>query len=105
VSAPGGFTVIVMPEFDYLYDGTGGGYHGALDFLVNVSHALNARWTIYTEVFTTQSWQAREKPIYTQDDALTYALTPILQLDFGANFSLNGVAPRVQLYAGRSQRF
>jgi hypothetical protein len=70
-----------------------------------VSHALNARRTIYTEAFTTQSWQAREKPIYTLDDALTYALTPNLQLDFGGNFGLNGVAPRVQLYAGLSQRF
>jgi hypothetical protein len=39
------------------------------------------------------------------DDALTYALTPNLQLDFGGNFGLNGAAPRAQLYVGLSQRF
>ncbi|MGD0503006.1 MAG: transporter [Steroidobacteraceae bacterium] len=105
VNAPGGFTVIVMPEFDYLKDATDSGYHGALDFLVNVSHPLDARWTLYTEVFTTQSWRAREQPIYTLDAALTYALKPNMQLDFGGNIGLNGAAPRVQLYGGLSQRF
>jgi hypothetical protein len=59
----------------------------------------------YSEVFTTQSFQTREKPIYTLDEALTYALSPKLQLDCGANFSLNDVAPRAQLYTGLSQRF
>jgi hypothetical protein len=104
-SAPGGFTVIVMPEGDYLKDTADSGYHGAFDFLINVSHPLDKRWTFYTELFTAQSFQAREKPIYTLDEALTYALTPNLQLDFGGNFSLNAVAPRAQLFTGLSQRF
>jgi hypothetical protein len=105
ISAPGGFTVIVMPEGDYLKNSADSGYHGALDFLINVSHPLDKSWTFYTEVFTTQSFQAREKPIYTLDEALTYALTPNWQLDFGGNLSLNDVAPRAQLYLGLSQRF
>jgi hypothetical protein len=104
-SAPGGFTVIVMPEGDYLKDTADSGYHTAFDFLINVSHALDKRWTFYTEAFTTQSFQARDKPFYTLDEALTCALTANLQLDFGGDFSLNGVAPRAQLYAGLSQRF
>ena len=104
-SAPRGFTVIVMPEGDYLKDTADSGYHTALDFLINVSHSLDKRWTFYTEAFTTQSFQARDKPFYTLDEALTCALTPNLQLDFGGNFSLNGVAPRAQLYTGLSQRF
>jgi hypothetical protein len=104
-SAPGDFTVIVMPEGDYLKDTADSGYHTALDFLVNVSHVLDKRWTFYTEAFTTQSFQARAKPIYTLDEALTCALTANLQLDFGGNFSLNDAAPRVQLYMGLSQRF
>ena len=43
--------------------------------------------------------------VYTLDEALTYALSPNLQLDLGGNFSLNGVVPRTQLYMGLSQRF
>jgi hypothetical protein len=104
-SAPGGFTVIVMPEGDYLKDTAVSGFHLAFDFLINVSHPLDKRWTFYTEVFTSQSFQAREKPIYTLDEALTYALSPNMQLDFGGNFCLNGVTPRAQLYTGLSQRF
>ncbi|HXW64259.1 MAG TPA: transporter [Burkholderiaceae bacterium] len=105
LAAPNGFTIIVMPEGDYLKDATGGGYHGAFDFLVNVSHPINDRWTAYTEVFTTQSFQTSEKPVYTLDGALTCALAANLQLDFGGNLSLNGIGPRLQLYVGLSQRF
>jgi len=105
IAAPGGFTLIVMPEGDYLKDSAGSGYHGAFDFLINVSHALDKRWTFYSELFTTQSFEAEDKPVYTLDEALTCALTANLQLDFGDNFSLNGVAPRAQLYTRLSQGF
>jgi hypothetical protein len=105
ISAPGGFTVVVMPQFDDLKNTTGGGYHGAFDFLVNVSHPLDKKWTLYTEVFTTQSFQSHDRPIYTFDSALTYLLTPTIQLDFGSNISLNDVAPQTQVYTGISQRF
>jgi hypothetical protein len=104
-SAPDSFTVIVMPEGDYLKDIADSGYHGAVDFLVNVSHPLNQRWTWYSEAFTSHSFQAQDRPLYTLDGALTCALKPNVQLDFGGNFSLNDVGPRAQLYAGLSQRF
>ena len=105
ISGPGGFGVTVMAEGDDLKDAVGGGYHGAFDFLVNVNHPLDKRWTVYTEIFTTQSFQRGDKPIYTADEALTYAITPNLQLDFGTNISLNDVSPRAQVYTGLSQRF
>lgn len=105
ISAPAGFTVIVMPEADVLENADGSGHHGALDFLVNLSHALNARWTAYGELYASRAWQASERPVYTLDSALTFAITPTLQWDFGGNFSLNGVAPRIQVYSGLSQRF
>lgn len=105
LSMPHDFTVIVMPEGDYLKDDAGPGYHLAFDFLVNVSHALDKRWTVYTEVFTRQSFESQDRPIYTFDAALTYALTPNRQLDFGGNFGLTDAAPRAQLYMGLSQRF
>src|ERR1035441_8067099 len=77
--APGGFTVIVMPEGDYLKNAADSGYHAALDFLINVSHPLDKRWIFYTEAFTTQSFHAGDRPIYTLDEEFTYALTPNLQ--------------------------
>jgi len=94
-----------MPEADYLKSAAQSGYHVAFDFLVNVSHPLDKRWTAYAEVFTTQSLQAHDPPIYTFDAALTYAVTPNWQVDYGGNWSLTGIGPRTQLYAGLSQRF
>lgn len=104
-SVPGGFTVIVTPEGDFLKNAVGSAYHAAFDFLVNVSHPLDKRWTIYTEIFTSQYFESQDSPVYTLDEAVTYTLTPNLQLDFGGNFGLNKVTPRIQLYAGLSQRF
>ncbi len=105
IAAPAGFNLIVMPEIDDLKNGADNGYHAAFDFLVNVSHPLNKRWTFYTEVFTTQSRQKTDKPIYTLDEALTFTITSNLQLDFGGNFGLNGAPPQLQPYVGLSQRF
>lgn len=101
----GGFSVVVMPELDWLKDPADASDHLALDFLVNVSHALAGRWTWYTELFTTQSTRGQGKAVYTFDAALTYALRPNLQLDFGGNFALDRVVPQVQIYTGISQRF
>jgi len=105
ITAPGGFTVIVMPEGDYLKNDVGNGYHGAFDFLINVSHPLDKRWTLYTEIYTTQYFESQDSAVYTFDAALTYALTPNVQIDFGGNFGLNKITPRDQVYAGLSQRF
>jgi hypothetical protein len=104
-NVPGGFTIIVMPEGDFLKDDVRHAYHAAFDFLVNVSHPLDKRWTLYTDIFTSQYFESQNSPIYTLDEALTYALTLNLQFDFGGNFGLNKVTPRTQLYAGLSQRF
>jgi hypothetical protein len=104
-NVPGGFTLIVMPEGDFLKDDARNAYHAAFDFLVNVSHPLDKRWMLYTEIFTSEYFESQDSPVYTLDEALTYALTPNLQLDFGGNFGLNKVSPRTQLYAGLSQRF
>ena len=104
-SVPGGFTVIIMPEGDFLKSTVGSAYYTAFDFLVNVSHPLDKRWSFYTEIFTSQYFGSHDSPVYTLDEALTYALTSNLQLDFGGNFGMNDVTPRIQLYAGLSQRF
>lgn len=72
--------------------GLGNGYHGAFDFPINVSHPIDKRWTFYSEVFTSRSFESQDKPAYTLDEALSCALTPNLQLDFGGNFSLNSDA-------------
>lgn len=105
IAAPAGFTLIVMPEGDWLADADGSGHHAMGDFLVNVSHPLSARWTAYGELYAAHPFESGARSFYTFDTALTLALTPTLQWDVGGNFALNGLAPRVQIYSGLSQRF
>jgi len=47
-----------------------------------VSHPLDARWTLIRRS-SPPNHGGREQPIYTLDAALTYALKPNMQLDFG----------------------
>jgi Putative MetA-pathway of phenol degradation len=105
VGAPLGFTIIVMTEGDYLKDASVPGYHVAFDLLVNVSHPLGRRWTVYSEAYTSQSFHASDASSTTLDEALSYAWTSNLQLDVGGNFSLHNASPRTQLYAGLAQRY
>jgi Putative MetA-pathway of phenol degradation len=72
-----------MPEGDFLENTVGSAYHAAFDFLVVVSHPLDQRWTFYTEIVASQYFESHDSPVYILDEALTYALTPNLQLDFG----------------------
>ena len=105
VTAPGGFTVVFMPEGDYLKNSPADGYHTVFDFLINVSHPLDKRWTLFSEIYTAQPLKTGYSRVFTLDEALTCLLRPSIQLDFGGNFALNSVTPRIQLYAGLSQRF
>lgn len=50
-----------------------------------MSAVLDKRWTVYSEIFTTQSLQSGESAIYTLDAALTCTLTAALQLDLCGN--------------------
>jgi hypothetical protein len=105
LTAPLGFMLVVMPQVDVLKNESNDGVHGAFDFLVNASHALGPRWTAYTELYGARPFASGSRTVITFDNALTFAATPVLQFDFGANSSLNGVGPRIQYYAGLSQRF
>ena len=105
LTAPGGFNVVVVPEGDYLKNSPTGGYHTAFDFLINVSHPLDKRWTLFNELYTAQPLKKGYARAFTLDEALTCLLSPSIQLDFGGNFALDSVSPRIELYAGLSQRF
>jgi hypothetical protein len=105
ITLPHGFTLVLSPEIDELRNAQGPGYHRSANFLLNLSHLLGKRWTVYAEAFTTRSFQRSDRPIYTLDTAVAFAITPQLQWDLGGNFKLAGTVPGVQIYTGLSQRF
>jgi hypothetical protein len=105
ITVPYGFTVVMSPEIDDLRNAQGRGYHASANFLVNLSHPVGKIVTLYAEVFTTQSFQSGNHPIYTFDTAISIAITPRLQWDLGGNFKVSGLVPGAQIYTGLSRRF
>ncbi|WP_174296512.1 transporter [Sphingomonas bacterium] len=103
---PSGFLLNFGPEVDVLADSDRHGHHANLVSLVNLSHAVGGKGTIYAEF-----WNAHNiDPTgtihqYSADVAYAYLLSPRLQLDLGGNFGLNRFTPGSQVYAGISTRF
>ena len=106
IALPGSFALDVEGEVDVLADADGTKrHHPQLLGLVNVSHPVG-KATLYGEVSTTQNLDpAGTVHQYTADLAATYLLTPVLQLDAGANFGLSRETPDAQVYVGVSTRF
>jgi hypothetical protein len=99
-------TLTFGPEIDILADGDGHGRHVQIVTLVNMSRTLSPRLTTYVELWTAQNFDptgtVRQ---YSIDGAVSYWLSPTLQLDVGLNIGLNRATPDAQVYGGISARF
>jgi hypothetical protein len=106
---PSDFTLLFDPEIDILRNALNTGRHPNFASLANLSHALSSSVTGYVELFGS----VNDDPSSTVkqaslDLAVSWIVSdkvPSLQLDFGANIGLTSATPRVQAYAGISQRF
>ncbi|HST37054.1 MAG TPA: transporter [Allosphingosinicella sp.] len=100
-------TLTVVPSLDVLADALDpGDRHVQLTGLVNVGVPLSPQVTLYGELWTAQNFDpAGTVRQYSADAAITWLVSPNLQLDVGGNFGLNQATPDVQLYAGLSTRF
>jgi hypothetical protein len=105
ITLPHGFTLVSSPEIDVLRNQQGQGYHQSGNFLLNLSHPVGKRWTVYAEVFASRSFQHAAAPVYTADTAVSFALSPRLQWDLGGNVKLHGAVPGAQIYTGLARRF
>ena len=105
IPAPFGFTVLVMPEVDVLKNAADAGHHFSFTQLINLSHPIGPKLTVYGEFYSAIGTDNRTPPVYTLDAALAYAVTDTLQLDVGTNVGLNRAAPNLQVYTGIAQRF
>lgn len=106
VNLPNKFALVLGPEVDALADSTGTGRHAAYTNLINLSRPISDRIGIAVEYWA----QDNHDPAGTirqrsADIAMTFAATPLLQFDIGANFGLNDATPDRQIYLGFSTRF
>ena len=103
---PSGFTLNLGPEVDVLADGDRHGHHANLVGIVNLSHAVGGKGTLYGEFFSAHNIDpAGTVHQYSADVAYAYLISPRLQIDLGGNFGLNRFTPQTQVYAGISTRF
>ena len=106
IPLPAKFTLTLVPEVDVLADDAGGGHHVGLISLVNVSHGIGKKVTVFAEFWNSQNLDpGGTVHQYSADVAATYTLTPTLQLDLGGNLGLNRATPASQVYFGVSTRF
>ena len=104
VALPGGWSMGLMTEVDFVNDGAGG--HDA-EWLnsVTFSHGIAGKLGGYVEFVAVTGnapgfdWEAQA------DAGFTYALTDDVQFDFGCNFGVTESAPDYQPFAGLSIRF
>ena len=106
IPIPAGFTLTLGPEVDILANDEGSGRHADLISLVNLSHSIGKKLTVYAEFWNSQDLDpAGAMHMYSADVAAAYQLSKTLQLDLGANFGLNRATPDEQVYFGISARF
>ena len=106
---PGDVTLLFDPEIDILRNAANAGRHANFQSLANLSRPLSGSVTGYVELWGS----INDDPSGTVEQAsLDLALSwmaweklPNLQFDIGANIGLTRDTPRIQAYAGISQRF
>jgi hypothetical protein len=106
VSLPKGFTVLFNSEIDLLKNIADSGRHTNFINLVTFSHELVKDVTLYVEGWSDYNNDPVQKTTqYSFDFAVAWLVRRNLQLDAGIDFGLNSSTPKVQVFAGISQRF
>lgn len=103
---PQGFTLLFNSEVDALKNAADDGRHPNFVNLVNLSRQVIKDVTLYVEFWSDYNDDPAQKVTqYSADFAVTWLVRPNLQLDAGIDVGLNSATPKVQLFAGLSQRF
>lgn len=105
VELPGGWSVGLMTEFDFLRNEDDRGYHTEFVNSITFGHDIIGNLAGYAEFFSSVSSQRSADWVGTVDVGLTYGVTKNIQLDLGANFGVTRAADDFQPFLGLSMRF
>ena len=106
IELPAGFGMGVMPQFDFVRDGSGDGHHVEFVNTLTVGHSIVGDLGMYVEFFSAVITEEEDSPwIGTVDVGFTYGFTPNLQLDFGVNIGVTDSADDWNPFLGLSYRY
>ena len=106
ISLPHGFTLLYNSEIDALKNSADDGRHANFINLVTLSHELVKDVTLYVEGWSDYNSDPLQPTTqFSFDLAAAWLVRRNLQLDFGVDLGLNRATPKVQVFAGLSQRF
>ena len=102
----GGWSLESTPEADYLLNGSGSGYHGALIDVLGFGRDVAGGFNIAIEFWTFQNFDpAGSIGQYSLGPTLAWLADNDDQLDGGFAVVLNRATPDLELYVGFSRRF
>ncbi|HTZ36004.1 MAG TPA: transporter [Stellaceae bacterium] len=106
---PSNFTLLFDPETDVLRNSLNRGRHANFQTLANLSHGLSDSVTAYVELWgeydDDPSGAAKQASFDLAVSWVAWDQLPNLQFDVGTNIGLTAATPKLQAYAGVSQRF
>ena len=105
VELPGGWSLGLMTEVDFLRDEAGAGHHAEFINTITFSHEIAGELGGYMEFFSAVSTESGARWVGTVDLGLTYKLTANIQLDAGCNFGVTRAADDLNPFVGLSWRF
>lgn len=105
VALPAEWSMGVMTQFDFIEDGSEGGYHPEFVNTITFGHDLIGHLGGYVEFFSLVSTESGSDWIGTADAGLTYGLTDDIQLDAGINIGITRSADDFNPFVGVSWRF
>ncbi len=105
IELPAGWSLGVMPEFDFNRDEDGRGTHLEWVQTVALGRDLIGNLGGYAEIFSAVSSEKGADWIATFDCGLTYAVTRDFQLDLGVNLGLTRAADDFNPFLGATWRF
>jgi hypothetical protein len=103
VSLAGGLTLLLNSGVAINSNAPASGHHASFTNLVNLSHALGPKVTVYAELWSDAGTGAATQ--VSADAAVAWSPAPNLQLDAGINVGLNQDTSRYDVYLGAAQRF
>lgn len=105
VAVAGGFAVDLVPQFDVVHAVSGRGYEVSAAQTVTIGHDIVGPVAATVEAVIGRALRSHAPVTATGDAAVTFAFSPNLQFELGANVGLTRSTERLSAFIGITKRY